>query len=192
MPTDHDTQEMRVTALYDSQADAVDAADEIVALGLSRTDVHLMGAEEQDAPSPRPESGMGLLDGLTRFFLPHDDHAAYAEGLRRGGFMVVAERVPGHLLDAVSDALERRGSVNVDERSETWRSEGWEGFKGSDDRVGATPGAMGGAPDRLGASDHVGQPRSYAESALGALKEDPLPRATRHDSGRAGVRAYRP
>lgn len=37
------------------------------------------------------------------------------------------------------------------------------------------PNTVGDKGGRLGASDHVGQPRMYAESAVEKLEEDPLP-----------------
>ena len=55
-----------------------------------------------------------------------DDHDTYAEGLRRGGIMLVAH-VDDAKVDDTIRILEKHGSVDLEERETTWRSEGWTG-----------------------------------------------------------------
>jgi len=58
--------------------------------------------------------------------LPHEDTALLTEGFRRGGGVVRVE-APDERLDAVADALEASGAVDLDEREAQWRREGWAG-----------------------------------------------------------------
>jgi uncharacterized protein (TIGR02271 family) len=63
---------------------------------------------------------------LNAMSLPHDDIAVLREGIRRGGAAVYAE-VPDHQFEAVAEALEASGAVDLDEREAVWRQDGWAG-----------------------------------------------------------------
>jgi len=58
--------------------------------------------------------------------LPQEDSVLLAEGFRRGGGVVHVEASEDRL-DAVADALEASGAVDLDEREAQWRREGWTG-----------------------------------------------------------------
>lgn len=121
-----------LTAFFDHRADAEAAMVRLTALGID--DVRLSGGEEF---AGRTDVGndRGFWESISDFFFPSDDRATYAEGLRRGGFLVTARSVPEAQYDAALDILDDEGSVDLDERAESWRAEGW-----------AAPGAvMGGA-----------------------------------------------
>jgi uncharacterized protein (TIGR02271 family) len=83
------------------------------------------------------------LDSLP---LPREDAAALREGFRRGGGVVHAE-VPDDRFDAVADALEASGAVDLDAREAEWRKEGWTGLAAgaavTSSTAGATTGASG-------------------------------------------------
>jgi uncharacterized protein (TIGR02271 family) len=63
---------------------------------------------------------------LNALSLPQEDIAILLEGIRRGGAAVYAE-VPDHQFDAVAEALEANGAVDLDEREAAWRQDGWAG-----------------------------------------------------------------
>jgi hypothetical protein len=69
----------------------------------------------------------GLVGGLVGAGVPEEDAHVYAEGVRRGGALVMA-RVDESRLDATLDVMDRHNVVNIDERGGTYRSEGWTRF----------------------------------------------------------------
>ncbi len=82
----------------------------------------------------------GFWASLEDLFGGTEDHATYAEGLRRGGTMV-SVRASDPDVDRTIAILEQHGSVDLDERETQWRSEGWTAetplIAGSRDDVGS-------------------------------------------------------
>ncbi|MCJ2096973.1 hypothetical protein MKK67_31335 [Methylobacterium sp. J-072] len=68
----------------------------------------------------------GLIGGLTGAGLTEGEAETYAEGVRRGGTLVTV-RAEDHLADGVMAILDRAGSIDLDERAEGWRAQGWSG-----------------------------------------------------------------
>ena len=68
----------------------------------------------------------GLLGALTGAGLGGADAETYAEGLRRGGTLVTV-RAEGDLAERVVALMQRGGAVDLDERAEGWRAQGWTG-----------------------------------------------------------------
>ncbi|WP_236960098.1 hypothetical protein [Methylobacterium durans] len=66
----------------------------------------------------------GLIGGLTGAGVNEADAHTYSEGVRRGGTLVTV-RSDDTRAATVMDILEQHGSVDVHERAQTWRSEGW-------------------------------------------------------------------
>lgn len=69
----------------------------------------------------------GLIGALVDMGVPEHEASIYSEAVRRGGTLVAAT-VPEDRVRAVSDALNRFHPVDIEERSKTWRQEGWKGF----------------------------------------------------------------
>ena len=80
---------------------------------------------------PRPirakASGIAFGDLL----IPEKDRYSYAEGLSRGGQLLTVSRVTNMEYETVLDILDDEGTVNLDEREASWRSEGWGGYEAS-------------------------------------------------------------
>ena len=68
----------------------------------------------------------GLVGGLTGAGMNEAEATAYAEGVRRGGTLVTVRSDEGRA-DQVIGALKEAGSIDLDERAEGWRAEGWTG-----------------------------------------------------------------
>jgi hypothetical protein len=68
----------------------------------------------------------GIIGALTQSGVDEDDAHAYAEGVRRGGTLVVA-RVP-EADRARAEAILDRGAVNISERASMWEKSGWSRF----------------------------------------------------------------
>ena len=90
----------------------------------------------------------GLIGGLTEWGMSEEEAHGYAEGVRRGGTLVTA-RVEDAQIDTAVQILDAEGTVDMNERTEGWRREGWQGTFGMGDRTAGTDslaGAAGGRP----------------------------------------------
>lgn len=126
-------------ALYDSKNEAQQVRDELTNAGFSRSSIRMMDSGDSDA-----------VDTLTNAGLPRSDADAYVEGLRRGGHLVMIT-TDDDQIDLVVDIMDRYNSINIQERSETWRSEGWGSQSSMQDTIGRES-AMSGNQGRTGAS----------------------------------------
>ena len=100
----------------------------------------------------------GLAGSLTGAGLSEADAHTYAEGVRRGGTLLTVRAEEAHET-RVMDILEEHGSVDLDERERTWKSEGWTGSAASGSetpRVDASRTAAS-APIPASASGTVGR-----------------------------------
>lgn len=113
-----------ITAFFDSRAEADAAVDELRDAGIDDGNISVRAGAESGTATSTTEH-RGFFEALGDLFMPDEDRSTYAEGLRRGGY-VVAVTTDGSNDDFVYDILESRGSVDLDERASTWRSEGWE------------------------------------------------------------------
>jgi uncharacterized protein (TIGR02271 family) len=121
-----------VTAFFDSRSDAEQAISHLHAAGIPRDGIRLT-ASDQDGDAARgtdtqsfPEASNSLWDSLRDLFLPDEDRQTYAEGLRRGGYLVSVDASDADY-ERVIDILDDEGTIDIDERAEAWRSEGWTG-----------------------------------------------------------------
>lgn len=119
-----------VSAMFDSQSDAQRAVDRLVEAGIPSSSVRLVPGYENDAPdTDRTEHHRGFFASLADLFMPDEDRYSYAEGLSRGGYMVVASDLDTAYYDRAVDILDDEGSIDLDEREQSWRSEGWSGYQ---------------------------------------------------------------
>ena len=79
----------------------------------------------------------GLLGSLVGAGVSEADAQVYEEGVRRGGTLVTV-RADDAQVDRVVDVLDDHGSVDIDERSRSWRSEGWTGSTTDTTAAGST------------------------------------------------------
>jgi hypothetical protein len=118
-----------VTALYDTRQEAEAARQRLA----SAVDVEQVRIIDQGSGG---EGGSRSLSGL---YLSDDDRQAYGEGLRRGGFLLCAEVETGEDADRIVGLLEESAGVDLEERQQSWKSEGWQPFAGA-----VTPSAEAG------------------------------------------------
>ncbi len=117
-----------ITALFDHRADAEAAeqrlqaanidADHIRIQDKSSTGYNETGHSTHDEP--------GLWGSIKNAFLPDEDRHTYEEGVRRGGVLLTVDVDEDHVDDAVR-VLEEAETVDIDDRSQQWRSSGWTG-----------------------------------------------------------------
>ncbi|MCB0167604.1 MAG: hypothetical protein KDI79_25475 [Anaerolineae bacterium] len=69
----------------------------------------------------------GLVGAMIGWGIPEQDARYYTEGIRRGGTFV-AVRAADHQVGKISSILNDHNPVNIEERVEMWRNEGWTGY----------------------------------------------------------------
>ena len=84
------------------------------------------GSGMSDRDSSGSHSG-GFLNSLKNMFVPDEDRHSYNEGIRRGGSLLYAD-VDEDDVDRAIQILEETSSVDMDEREQSWKSEGWAGY----------------------------------------------------------------
>lgn len=72
----------------------------------------------------------GLVGALTGIGVPEEHAGYYAEGIRRGGSLVIV-KTDSTMLDRISSILNRHNPVDVEQRVSHWRQSGWSGFDAS-------------------------------------------------------------
>jgi hypothetical protein len=186
--------ERTIAALYDTRGAAESARDDLVAIGLSSNDVSIRSTEDESASD---SSGGGFWATLGDMFMPDEDRYTYAEGMRRGGYLVSAQ-VPEGYEDRVADVLERHEPIDLDQRAESWRQGGWAGYDASTSGAyGSTAGA--GAQTAYGGTSagmaEAGAGYEHRERSVGTTGTDEsIPvveeqvRVGKREVGRGGVR----
>lgn len=117
------------------------------------------GYEADTEGAESAPEGSGFWAGLADWFFPEADRGVYAEGLRRGGFLVSASVDQGSY-DTAHDILDAEGSIDIDERADLWREEGWTG--GANQQTMATKDDVFQAYETAGGATGIGR---YTRSA---------------------------
>lgn len=115
-----------ITAMFDTRADADAGGERLRQAGVdaSHVNVHDQSSHKTaSANSTRKDSG--LWGSIKNAFLPDQDRHTYEEGIRRGGFLLTAD-VDDDKTAAAVKALEEANSIDLDVRSQEWRSQGWD------------------------------------------------------------------
>jgi uncharacterized protein (TIGR02271 family) len=140
-----------IIAHFDSRSDAQQAVQALTEAGVSQSAIRLLPeaettsyqrTDERSAYDHTRDEG-GFWSSLSDTSLPEEDRYSYAEGMSRGGttLAVTAEEAQ---VERVADIVERYGAVDMDERENTWRNEGWAGYTAaSGTQAGASVGAAG-------------------------------------------------
>jgi uncharacterized protein (TIGR02271 family) len=122
-----------LVALYDTCTDAERVVHELMQDSFPRSDVHLAldhtkGCETEHAAVAWDSASEGgtLGDTLVDLGVPQEEAHAYAEGVRRGGALVVVESRDEQAERGMA-ILQRLHPVNLHERSAQWQQEGWTG-----------------------------------------------------------------
>lgn len=125
------------TAFFDSRDAAEAARRDLGEAGFHPDAIALAGDRSPAEETPiLPEDG-GFWHALKEFFIPDQDRYTYAEGLRRGGF-VLSVTTSAAEYDKALDILDADGAVDIDERERTWGSEGWSGWQEGIDPIAGT------------------------------------------------------
>jgi uncharacterized protein (TIGR02271 family) len=162
-----------VTAFFDSRTDAEEAISRLHAAGVARDGIRLTSSKQDTATSSGrgtqsfPEASNRLWESLRGLFLPDEDRHTYTEGLRRGGYLVSVSASDADY-ERVIDILDDEGTIDVDERSSSWRSEGWTGT--SDVLSGSTANLTTGASTTSGTATSSGSALGPASTSTASQR----------------------
>jgi len=119
-----------ITAMFSSRDAADSAVKSLLENGFRQDDVRLVPGYEKDVAGARHDDTGGFWSSLSDFFFPEEDRHSYAEGLSRGHFLVSVNTMEANH-DRALDILDDEGTIDMDEREDEWRSQGWTGYAGA-------------------------------------------------------------
>jgi uncharacterized protein (TIGR02271 family) len=193
--------------MYDTRNAAEAARDQLVALGIPGEDVTIRGSGTAGTTTTAASAGedKGFWASLGDLFAPEEDRSTYAEGLRRGGYLLSA-RVPDGMQDRAGDVLEQSGAVDIDERAESWRQSGWTGYQAgtaaagmsSTERAGGAATTAGYGTERTGTAatgagltgERATRELREGEEAIPVVEEQVRVGKREVGGGRVRVRSY--
>lgn len=122
-----------LVGLYDTFTEAEQVIQNLVAEQFTPQDITLAtqdttGRQRKDAYAEKATmmgGGKALVEKLKGLGVPETDADTYAEGVRRGGALVIVKSTDVRA-DRGLDVLQRSNLVDIDERSARWRQEGWD------------------------------------------------------------------
>jgi hypothetical protein len=171
-----------LTALFDNRADADSAVKRLKAAGID--EVRLLPGYEASEGAATTLDQSGFWAKLEDWFFPDDDRATYAEGLKRGGFLVSVD-VDRKRYDTAHDILDDDGTIDIDDRADLWRREGWDTDKAISEfrQVQTDPVSTVADADRrqqaAGATDDIFAGDPSGNAGVGRLTRTAEPRSGR-------------
>ncbi|HEX8525960.1 YsnF/AvaK domain-containing protein [Allosphingosinicella sp.] len=167
-----------VTAMFDSRSQAEAARERLTQSRIDAGDVRIVDQSASASSSDESDEGQGLWSAIKAAFIPPEDSHSYEEGMRRGGYLLCA-RVDEDKADEAIRILDESDSVDLDERENSWRSEGWSPYQ-------ATAGASGFQQnEQLQQTD-----RTVAEERIPIVEEELRVGKREVERGGARVRSY--
>lgn len=121
--------ERMLTTMYDTRGAAENVRDQLVGIGVPRDAITIQGTDAGVAePSTAMTEDKGFWASLGDLIMPDEDRYIYTEGLKRGGYLLAA-RVDDSLREAAADILEGSDPIDMDERTASWRQDGWADYE---------------------------------------------------------------
>jgi len=99
---------------------------------INATSTTLNGRSESRTDSGSEHEHRGVMDSIGHFFASlfgqdeHEHAGVYSEAVRRGNSIVVVDARDEQEADRATSLLQGLGAINVHERAEQWRTEGWQ------------------------------------------------------------------
>lgn len=185
-----------ITAFFDDRTEADHAVERLVEAGIPRHGITTIAGGSDGSATDTTEHDKGFWGMLSGFFMADDDRHTYAEGLRRGGYLVTVSDIPAGMHDTALDILDDEGSIDIDERSQMWESEGWS--RDTTDSSMSATSLTGAALGMPATSDDTARSASGTTVTVNADGEEVIPvvqeelRIGKRDvnNGRVKVRSY--
>lgn len=142
-----------------------------------------MIADGDDSEMTGGQEHKGFWASLADLFLTDDDRSVYAEGLRRGGYLVTVSGYAFDLHDRALDILDDEGSIDLDERAKAWESEGWS-------RTTANESVATSGNDRIRDMSGTSTVEADGEEVIPVAEEELRVGKRDVNNGRVKVRSY--
>jgi hypothetical protein len=134
----------------------------------------------------------GLIMGLTEKGVPEADAQFYAEGLRRGGTLIIVVARNDERAERAVEILKRHGAVDVEQRTAEWKALGWNGkFEPRDDKT-RTSATAAAAPAGSQAFASRASSRMPAQQSASASSGSPAQQTASASSGASARPAAQP
>lgn len=174
-----------ITALFDQRADAEAAENRLKAANIDagHISIHDKTSPGFHATGRSTTQDPGMWSSIKNAFVPDEDRHTYEEGVRRGGYLLTAD-VSDENVDVAVRVLEESDSIDVDDRSQEWKSSGWDYAPEAAMGTGAVAGAAYGS-DRIG-----GGTTGEGEQSIPIVEEQLVVGKREVDRGGARVRSY--
>lgn len=120
-----------LVGVFDKASEAQEAYTKLVNAGIDKESMRLSGGDApssartvQDSSKPDAKPG-----AISRFFSDlfdmNDDAATYTEAVQRGHIVLTVTIADEQRIEEVCDILENCGAIDVDERVEQWKADGY-------------------------------------------------------------------
>lgn len=118
--------EHTIAAVFDRRIQAERAIDDLVASRFSRDHIHLSERDEAGHPSHADDEasfGSAIRTFFKEIFgaVSHGDADLYSEAVMRGHYVLTVEVFDDDQVHRATEALERHGVVDIEERAEVWK-----------------------------------------------------------------------
>lgn len=163
-----------ITAMFDTRADADAARERLLAAQIDADNVRVHDQGSAGTTSSH-DADIGIWASIKNAFLPDDDRHVYEEGIRRGGYLLSAD-VGEQEIDHAVAVLEDANCVDIDERAESWKSDGWD----------ASPMSTG----RASKPAMFGESRSSENGSIPIIEEQLVVGKREVERGGMRVRSY--
>lgn len=132
--------ETTIIAVYDNYADAEKACNALADAGIPRANTQISSQSGSSltgsdvgttTTTATHHEGSGIGNFFRSLFGADDEREhrdVYAESVRRGSTVVTVDSISAAQADEVTAILNRYDPVDIDERSNQWRSQGWAGY----------------------------------------------------------------
>lgn len=125
-----------VIGVFDTPDAAHVAEERLVSRGIDQSSLHIAaqdaayGESDEDLRTRQQRSTGGIRDFFSELFgTQHSEEAGhYSEAVRRGGVVLAVDVPDDASLEPVREALLDAGAVDIDERVEQWRKQGYSGY----------------------------------------------------------------
>jgi uncharacterized protein (TIGR02271 family) len=152
-----------------------------------------LGAVSDTGTSTTSSAGAeGILGRLRRAGVPEDESHVYAEGVRRGGSLVIA-RLADENVDRGLEIMSNYRPVDIDERGSQWRTEGWSKYDesaGPYTGTGLTEAATSMRSTNETAATRTDRTRSGDETVIPIVEEQLSVGKREVERGGVRVRSY--
>lgn len=126
-----------VVGVFDSYAQAQNAMNDLLASGFSRDEIQLNPESDRSTSTGSvtttgDDSGGSAIGNFFRNLFGMDEDRTerdvYSEAVRRGSCVLTVSADSDEACDRAADIMNRFDPVDIDERTSTWRSQGWSGY----------------------------------------------------------------